>query len=126
MGAGRSGLFSGTTGGKSTIESNAKAMSKKYPMTHGGYFGQHGKSKRVRVIYSNDPIETAKDFYERISKGGVYSKLSNGHGEQALLSDKSRIVFRIHSKSGSPAVEIFIINANGVKEQKIHFEERKK
>ncbi len=126
MGAGRSGHFYGTRGGRSSIDDNADKMSKQYPVTQKGYFGQPGKNSGIRVIYSTSPIETAKNFYSQISKGGHEIPLTNGRGKQTIFSDGSRVVMRLYSKSGSPAVEIRIIKPENIKTQKIHFEERKK
>ena len=100
--------------------------SKKYPVTQNGYFGQPGKNSGIRVIYSASPIETAENFYLQISKGGHEVPLANGRGKQTIFSDGSRVVIRLYSKSGSPAVEIHIIKSGDIKTQKIHFEERKK
>ena len=126
MGAGNSGHFYGTKGSISRIDANANRMSKKYPITQKGYFGQPGKNSGIRVICSTTPIETAKHFYKQISKGGHEEQLANGRGKQTIFSDGSRVVFRLYSKSGSPAVEIRIIKSGKIKPQKIHFEEERK
>lgn len=126
MGAGYSGHFHGTKGCKNRIDVNARLMSKKYPVTSNGYFGQPGKNSGIRVIYSNAPIETAQHFYRQISKGGKEEQLVNGHGKQTIFSDGTRVVMRLYSKSGSPAVEIRIIKSGEIKSQKIHFEEERK
>ncbi len=126
MGAGNSGHFKGTRGGRSRVDVNADKMSKRYPVTQNGYFGQLGKNSGVRVIYSTSPIWTAKHFYLQISAGGHEVTLSNGRGKQAIFPDGSRVIIRLYSKSGSPAVEIRIIKSGHIKTQKIHFEERKK
>ncbi|MCM1194643.1 MAG: hypothetical protein NC332_01775 [Firmicutes bacterium] len=125
MGAGRSGLFNGTKGGKTTVESNAQRMSGKYPLTQHGYFGSPGKNSGVRVIYSRNPIETAKDFYTNISVGGKIDILNGGKLKICRLSDGTIITYREVSKSKSPAVDINISAPQNIKEQKIHFEEKK-
>lgn len=81
MGSGRSGLFHGTRGGKSSIDNNVHRMSKMFPLTQQGYFGSPGKNSGVRVIYSSSPMETAKEFYSQIRKGGHEENLTNGHGK---------------------------------------------
>ncbi len=96
-----------------------------------GFFGKEGKAKsnkkkNYRQINSKDPIKTAREFYEKIAKGGTEEPLSNGKGVKTELKDKTIIVYReITSTPNSPAVEINIkrstINAK-IKSQKIHFE----
>lgn len=123
MGAGRSGLFHGTKGGRSSIECNANSMSKKYPITQRGYFGKPGRNSGIRVIYNSSPIDTAKDFYMQISKGGKVEVCKGGKMKISKLSDGTVITYREISKSGSPAVDINISSVQKIKRQKIHFEE---
>ena len=122
MGSGRSGLYPNTSGStkSSSIESNVKAMSEKYPLTSSGYFGEKGKN--CRIIKSNDPIDTSEDFYQTISKGGTTTNLLNGKGIKTILDDGTVIVYRlITSTKGSPAIEISVSGSSKIKNQKIHF-----
>ena len=71
-------------------------------------------------------MKTARDFYEKIAKGGLEESLSNGKGVSTRMKDGTVIVYReITSTPNSPAVEINIrkIKVNTkIKNQKIHFE----
>ena len=44
-----------------SIADNVKNTADTYKFQN-GYFGEPGNSNRVRVIYSNDPAVTGKDF----------------------------------------------------------------
>lgn len=122
MGTGNSSLYNGTTGSfrESSIQHNVDAMSGKYKISTGGYFGEKGKN--VRVIRSPDPVTTSIDFYQKIGKGGQIENLPNGKGTKTLLGDGTVIVHRIiTSTKGSPAVEISVSGSPKIKNQKIHF-----
>ena len=137
MGGGFHGGFGDTTGARnnhlseagsgakngvssSPIDGNAEAMKADYPHTDAGYFGQKGKNSRV--IASSDPIATSKDFYQRISQGGIERPLANGHGTMTVFPDGTRIVYRvITSTKGSPAVDITVVGPSAISSQKIHF-----
>ncbi len=92
-----------------------------------GYFGVKSPSTghRTRNIISNNPIDTAKDFYDKIAFGGKETVLKNGNLNITYMADGTVVTMRIASHSdGTPAVEINIIDSThtgGVKEQKIHF-----
>lgn len=113
-----------------SVSQNLPAMKKDYPI-HNGYFGTKGNSKddSVRHIKSSDPSATAKDFYSRISKGGVerdiVDKNGNIKGKTTKMADGTVITWReISSSDGSPAVDINIkksTDSGGLKIQKIHF-----
>lgn len=47
-----------------------------------GYFGVKGLSSRssIRNIASDDPVVTAKDFYDKLAFGGIEKKMENGKG----------------------------------------------
>ena len=53
-----------------TIEKNAQRISKNYPVTKDGYFGEPGKSSKVRVIKSDNQHKTSKDFFPTCRKVG--------------------------------------------------------
>lgn len=90
-----------------------------------GYFGAEGKGRRVRVIYSDDPVISGKEFYSKISYGGIEKDLPNGKGKITYMADGSIVTYRPKTKSDDyPGVEINIsksVNTGGVKQQKIHF-----
>lgn len=90
-----------------------------------GYFGDKGTSSQVRVIYGNDPVSIGKDFYKKISLGGIEKDLDNGKGKITYMADGSIITFRPITKSDNyPAVNINIsrsTDSGGIKTQKIHF-----
>ena len=88
-----------------------------------GFFGKKHKGSKVRTIESDNPMETAMDFYSQISEGGVTDYLDNHHGIKTELGDGTLITFRPYPKTeGSPAVEI----KNEIEgfSQKIHFIKR--
>lgn len=124
MGTGYHGGFGNTYGNRNrpkyTIEENAKAMRKRYPLTKEGLFGVKGKN--TRVIYCHDQFATAQDFYARISRGGTAFPLSNGKGIKNILYDGTIIVYRVITKTpNSPAIEIKIMTPKKIINQKIHF-----
>ena len=125
MGAGFYGGFGGTKGSngnnsQSSIDKNVSRMSRAFPLTTSGYFGNKGKN--VRIIASLSPEKTANDFYTKIKAGGKSEPLKNGHGSMTTLGDGTVIVYRpVTSTTGSPAVNIKVIRPGKVKSQKIHF-----
>lgn len=114
------------------INKNAKAMASEYPTTKGGYFCKKGTSNKKRVIYTDNPISEANNFFNKISKG-YYSKTIHGNATIVRLPDETVITYRVitkTSKSGnSPAVDININSSKAnpkIKGQRIHFEKEKK
>ena len=118
-----------------SISENLPALKSKYHYEN-GYFGTKGDSSsnsRVRHITSEDPVQTAKEFYDRVTYGGIetpiYDKKSNYIGKKTSLEDGSVITWRnVSSSDGTPAVDINIeksSNSGGIKQQKIHFEKEK-
>lgn len=79
----------------------------------------------VRNIQSEDPLATAKDFYNTAAHGGIERTMENGRGMYTKMQDGTILSFREKSASdGTPVVEINIKKSNangGVKYQKIHF-----
>ena len=103
-----------------SVSDNAKSVAKKYNLGKNGYFGTKGKN--TQTFKSADPIKSSADFYNKISKGGQKSPLSNGKGVQAVFEDGSRVVYRVITKTpNSPAVSITVTNPGRIKPQKIHF-----
>ena len=92
-----------------------------------GRFGVNSPStgQRTRNIASNNPLATAKDFYNKIAFGGKENISKNGNLNITRMADGSVITMRTTSHSdGTPVVEINIENSThtgGIKEQKIHF-----
>jgi hypothetical protein len=108
-----------------SISENVPVLAKTYSLKN-GYFGVKGTSEKVRVIYSDDPAKTGKDFYDKIAYGGIESNLPNGKGVITKMADGSIITFRPTTKSdNNPGVDINIEKSSdngGLKKQKIHFE----
>lgn len=120
--------FKGDTGNHHSISENLDTLKNDYGF-HDGYFGNKSSSnpqRDRRNIVSDNPIETAKDFYDKIANGGIEKELDNGKGFMASMSDGTIITWRpiSSSKDKSPAVDINIIfskDHGGIKQQKIHF-----
>ena len=90
--------------------------------SNSGKFGSKGKN--VQIISSNNPIKTSEDFFKKISKGGIKSKLTNGKGDRVDFTDGTTITYRlITSTKGSKAVDIIVVSKSegGISTQKIHF-----
>lgn len=98
---------------------------------HHGYFGTQGNNNNnsVRHIASDDPITTAKKFYDTAAHGGIeqpiYSKDGSEKGFKCDMADGTVITWRnISNSDGTPAVDINIQRSNDaeeLKQQKIHF-----
>ena len=107
-----------------SIGQNLLAMKSSYGFEN-GYFGKNdGKSNnKVRTITTNNPEDTAREFFSRISYGGI--DVSKDGVTMTQTHDGSIITFRLKTSSdGSPAVDINIeysTHAAGIKRQKIHF-----
>lgn len=132
-----SGLFSGTNGDKKykkqqelnlySMVENLNRLSKIYSVTKGGYFGERGKSSRVRVISSTNQFKEAQKFWDILSKGGRISELPNKHGIRVDFEDYSYATYRVvTSTKDSPAVDIRVFRHDNIKSQKIHFIRKEK
>lgn len=92
-----------------------------------GYFGRATRpnNSRVRIIESESPLETAREFYTSISYGGIEESLPGSAGVRSTMADGTIITFREASCSdGSPAIDINVkesVDTGGIKRQKIHF-----
>ena len=98
-----------------SIEDNLDKTKQKYPTNDEGYFGTPGQGRsHTRNIESENPLETAKDFFDNISEGGkiiplLDKKTGLQKGVIAHMEDGTFISFReVSSSDRSPAVEINI------------------
>ena len=109
-----------------SLLNNVDSMLRLYPINN-GLFGVQGLSRdpSIRNIVSDTPLETAIDFYSRISSGGVEQPLPGGNGVRTTLVDGSVITFRkVSTSDGSPAISINVRRSTGsgeIRSQKIHF-----
>ena len=107
-----------------TLEQNIKSVSESYPITN-GYFGTKGSSRLIREIHARNHEQVAKDFFNKIAKGGILDLKTLPGGIVSRLKDGSTISYRkITSSPNSPAVEIRFRSASskyGINDQKIHF-----
>jgi hypothetical protein len=110
-----------------SLQANMDNFASKYGLNpHSGLFGVKGKGS-ARVITSESPDKTAKEFFKDLSSGGKTTKKlggshpnSKGH-KVTVFIDGSSLYYRPVSKSGSPSVSIKTPGAQG-KNYKIHFE----
>lgn len=118
--------YKGNTSHYHSISENIQTVAANYEYRN-GYFGEpspDGKS-RNRNIASDNPVKTAKEFYDAIALGGREERLANGKGFNTRLADGTVVTWReVSSSDGTPAIDINVIRSNGsggVKRQKIHF-----
>lgn len=121
--------YKGDTGHHHSIGENMLLLKNEFNYNN-GYFGEKGQSRAfVRNIVSDDPLKTAKEFYDKVAHGGIERTMDNGKGVYTKMSDGTILSFReVSSSDGSPAVEINISNSTDhgdLKSQKIHFVRRK-
>lgn len=102
MGSGQGGGYSRP---HSNIAENIKNLSRKYPLDINGRFGHKGIG-HSQVIYTEKPLETAREFFYKLGLGAKTKSLRNGAVLIRAFPDGSHVVFRAKSKHGSPAVEI--------------------
>lgn len=107
-----------------SLEDNANEIKSFYTLSN-GFFGVKGRSRRVREIHSKEHEKTAKDFFNRIAKGGILDLKTIPGGVISRLKDGTIVSYRkITSSPNSPAVEIRFRSVDskyGIKDQKIHF-----
>lgn len=116
------------------ISENLDAMKSSYDY-HNGLFGTKGQSKSnsIRNIASDNPTQTAKDFYDQLCYGGketaLYNKDGSTKGFQVKMADGTIVNWRVKSTSdGSPAVDIdvqYSTDHGDLVTQKIHFVKEK-
>lgn len=117
--------YKGGTDHHHSISENLPSLASNYDY-HNGYFGDKGGGRDfVRNIKSDDPLATAKDFYDKAAHGGLEYEMDNGKGVYTKMRDGTILSFReVSSSDGSPAVEINIKKSDDhgdIKYQKIHF-----
>ena len=100
---------------------------KKYDLNDVGLIGETGKNAGVRQIISQDPMITATELFDDLTVDAVsiqYVTDDKGIVKMivAKFEDGSRVNLRYTSKSGSPDVDIGIVNYEGIRSQKIHIE----
>ena len=117
-------MGAGSGGGPSikgpSLQANIARLQHKFTFSNkAGKFGVSG-SGRARVIVSENPKATARQFFESLSIGSVKTK---GAGwELGKFSDGSAVFFRPISKSGGPAVNIKVKGSKPIR-YKVHFEQ---
>lgn len=122
MGGGGGGSLAG--GGAESVATNMAALKSDFPVTTSGYFGKASPKGNVRLIESDNPLATAKKFYEIAARQGKELGTQKAGVRIVKFKDGSIFVFRIKSFSdGSPVVTVTLNgNFHGVKSsQKIHF-----
>lgn len=116
--------YHGNTQEHRTLGQNIPSTESSFPITRRRFGKPNTKSTYVSVIESENPLSTAREFYNKIAYGGKRDKSGEGF-LTVRMKDGSVITFRETSKSGSPAVDINIkkSNDNGlkIKSHKIHF-----
>lgn len=107
-----------------SLEDNLRSTTASFGLTN-GYFGVKGSSVGVREIHSRNHEATAKEFFNKIARGGLLDLKTISGGVVSRLQDGTVVSYRkITSSDNSPAVEIRFRKLNekfGVRDQKIHF-----
>jgi len=94
---------------ESSYSQNLANTAQHFEMNEQGLFGKPGEGKNVRLIESDNPMQSAMSFYSELSEGGLCSYTPNHHGVISILDDGKSVLFRPYSTTeGSPAVEIRI------------------
>lgn len=117
--------YKGDTGHHHSLSENLSDLTSNYQCRN-GYFGDPGQGRSfVRNISSDNPLNTAQDFYGKASYGGLEKHMNSGKGLYTKMADGSILSFReVSSSDGTPAVEINIRSSRdhgNIKYQKIHF-----
>ena len=107
-----------------SLSQNIALTTSSYKLTD-GYFGSKGSSRGVREIHARNHEAVAKDFFNKIARGGVLDLKTISGGVLSRMKDGTIISYRkITSSSNSPAVEIRfrkMKSKHGINDQKIHF-----
>lgn len=107
-----------------SFDENLALATTTYPVTN-GFFGIKGSSRGVREIHARNHEAVAKDFFNKIARGGILDLRTISGGIVSRLKDGTIVSYRkITSSTNSPAVEIRFRKLNskfGINDQKIHF-----
>ena len=105
------------------LEQNAEFANDLFKMTESGNFGDSGKSKGVRCIYSSDPMADSLELFERLGRGAKNDDTFTVEGgTRRYLGDETSIIHRSRTSTpDSPAVEIHDPGTDKIRKQKIHF-----
>lgn len=118
MGSGSGGGYTASSG---NLAANIKDLSAKYALSPSGRFGKPGTSGKARYLAVENPGDVAKQFWNKLGKGGVISKIDGGKGYISVFPDGSRISYRPKSNSdGSPTIDINH-KSPGSSYYKVHF-----
>ena len=106
-----------------SLRENLKRVQDKFGAIKNGYFGSAGSTSRVRTISTDQPRNSAIQFFKLASQGAKISHSREGSVTVARFLDGSAVSLRPSSRSdGSPAIQIKPSTSTGaVKAQKIHF-----
>lgn len=121
-------VFKGNAPYYRSVGQNTLPTASKYKYQN-GRFGDSSPStgNKTRNISSSNPPQTAKDFYDRITYGGLEKTYDGGNRKITQMADGTIITWRkISSSDGTPVIEINIsgsTHSGGLKKQKIHFVE---
>ena len=121
-------MGTGYKGGSPTHRSileNLPSLKSEYKYSN-GYFFETGLGRNyTRENYSKNPLKTAKEFYDKLTYGGIETEFENKKGLKTRMTDGTIASFRETSTSdGSPVVEINIKPSSShgdLQGQKIHF-----
>lgn len=107
-----------------TFVDNLPELSERFALKPSGYFGSKTpRNGRVRIIESVDPAKDAYDFQSPAGNNPSVFKVIDGGKEHVMrMRDGTIITYRRYSNSdGTPVVELSLVDAPGVRNQKIHF-----
>lgn len=105
------------------FESALKTLITEFPLNHGNSFGTKGSGSKIQVLEVDNPKDTARKFWEKLSASGHVTQDSNG-AWIADFRDKTRVIYREESSTpGVPVVKIVLASPlAGLKStQNIHF-----
>lgn len=107
-----------------TFVDNLPELSERFALKPSGHFGSKTpRNGRVRIIESVDPAKDAYDFQSPAGNNpSVFKVIDGGKGHVMRMRDDTIITYRRYSNSdGTPVVELSLVDAPGVRNQKIHF-----
>jgi len=101
-----------------SLDSNIRQLARKYPLDSNGRFGV--RDRGAQVLRSSTPLQTAKDFFTALGRGGKLQALEGGRVLIYKFPNGHQVVFRESSSDGSPAIQI-ILGRRNASSYKIHF-----